>query len=70
MSKVSLADSICRVRQAQVVLSLWLEAMNKNDNTTDNLIGAIMSLLDGIPELMDSAEGELLEMDLKAKEKA
>jgi hypothetical protein len=30
-------------------LSLWLEATNKNDSGTANLIGAIISLLDGIP---------------------
>jgi hypothetical protein len=52
------------------VLSLWLEATNKNDSGRANLIGAIISLLDGIPELMDSAEDELAGMDLKARDKA
>jgi hypothetical protein len=69
MSKVSLADSTCRIQQAQEVLSLWLEATNKNDSG-DLQIGAIISLLDGIPELMDSAEDELAGMDLKARDKA
>ncbi|WP_395306357.1 hypothetical protein V1607_07370 [Enterobacter hormaechei subsp. xiangfangensis] len=41
MNKVSLADSTCRIQQAQEVLSLWLEATNKNDSGTANLIGAI-----------------------------
>ncbi|EDT7252962.1 MULTISPECIES: hypothetical protein [Enterobacteriaceae] len=70
MSKVSLADSTCRIQQAQEVLSLWLEATNKNDSGTANLIGAIISLLDGIPELMDSVEGELVDMDLSLDGKA
>ncbi|WP_395306358.1 hypothetical protein V1607_07835 [Enterobacter hormaechei subsp. xiangfangensis] len=33
-------------------------------------VPAIISLLDGIPELMDSAEDELAGMDLKAMDKA
>ena len=32
MSKLSLVDSACRIQQAQEVLSLWLEATNKNDS--------------------------------------
>ena len=70
MSKVALADSTCRIQQAQEVLSLWLEATNKNDSGTAKLIGAIISLLDGIPELMDSVEGELVDMDLSLDGKA
>ena len=70
MSKLSLVDSACRIKQAQQVLSLWLEATNKNDSGTANLIGAIISLLDGIPELMDSVEGELVDMDLSLDGKA
>ncbi|WP_285213001.1 hypothetical protein [Klebsiella quasipneumoniae] len=70
MSKLSLIDSTCRIQQAQEVLSLWLEATNKNDSGTAKLIGAIISLLDGIPELMDSVEDELAGMDLKAMDKA
>ncbi|HHQ2474927.1 TPA: hypothetical protein ACSPJ5_004432 [Klebsiella pneumoniae] len=70
MSKASLTDSTCRIQQAQEVLSLWLEATNKDDSSTAKLIGAIISLLDGIPELMDSVEDELACMDLKAMDKA
>ena len=70
MSKLSLVDSACRIKQAQQVLSLWLEAPIKKDSSTAKLIGAIISLLDGIPELMDSVEDELACMDLKAMDKA
>ena len=31
MSKLSLIDSACRIKQAQQVLSLWLEAPIKKD---------------------------------------
>ena len=54
MSKLSLIDSACRIKQAQQVLSLWLEAPIKKDSGTDHLIGAVITLLDGIPDLMDS----------------
>lgn len=70
MSKLSLIDSACRIQQAQEVLSLWLEATNKNDSGTAKLIGAVITLLDGIPELMDSVEGELVDMDLSLDGKA
>ncbi|HAT3677927.1 hypothetical protein [Serratia marcescens] len=58
MSQVSLADSICRVQQAQAVLSIWLEraSLRTHSNGEEDLIGAIISLLQGIPEIMDDAE--------------
>ena len=70
MSKLSLIDSACRIQQAQQVLSLWPEAPIKKDRGTVHLIGAVITLLDGIPELMDSVEGELVDMDLSLDGKA
>lgn len=63
MNPVSLSDSICRVQQAQAVLSIWLERTTTDDGDTTDLIGAILSLLDGIPDVMDAAEDELCAMD-------
>ncbi|EPG2864913.1 hypothetical protein QEG60_003403 [Pluralibacter gergoviae] len=63
MNPVSLADSICRVQQAQAVLSIWLERTTTDHGDTADLIGAILSLLDGIPDVMDAAEDELCAMD-------
>lgn len=62
MIKVSLSDSICRVQQAQEVLSLWLEATTE-DNSTSRLLGSLLTLLDGVPDVMDSAEEELSTID-------
>lgn len=59
MSTVSLADSICRVQQAQAVLSIWLERTTTDHGDTADLLGAILSLLDGLPDAMDAAEDEL-----------
>lgn len=64
MSGVSLADSICRVQQAQAVLSVWLERTTTDHGDTADLLGAILSLLDGIPDAMDAAEDELCAMDM------
>lgn len=47
-----------------------VEAPIKKDSGTDHLIGAVITLLDGIPELMDSVEGELVDMDLSLDGKA
>lgn len=63
MNPVSLSDSICRVQQAQAVLSVWLERTTTDHGDTADLIGAILSLLDGIPDVMDAAEGELFAID-------
>ena len=62
MSPVSLSDSIFRLQQAQELLSLWLES-TANDDRTTNLLGGLLTLLEGIPDVMDAAEGELCVMD-------
>ena len=64
MRKVSLSDSICRVQQAQAVLSVWLESTTTDHGNTSDLIGAIMSLLEGIPDVMTAAEDELFTIDM------
>ncbi|EMM6764526.1 hypothetical protein ROS60_004851 [Pluralibacter gergoviae] len=62
MSPVSLSDAKYRIQQAQEMLSLWLEA-TANDDRTANLLGGLLTLLEGIPDVMDAAEGELCAMD-------
>lgn len=62
MNPVSLCDAKCRVQQAQEMLSLWLEATTSDDRTA-NLLGGLLTLLEGIPDVMDAAEGELCVMD-------
>lgn len=67
MRKVSLSDSICRVQQAQAVLSVWLERTTTDHGNTSDLIGAIMSLLEGIPDVMTAAEDELFTIDMQKR---
>ncbi|EQB4442709.1 hypothetical protein ACYKEA_000387 [Pluralibacter gergoviae] len=66
MSPVSLSDAKCRIQQAQEMLSLWLEATT-NDDRTANLLGGVLTMLDGIPDVMDAAEGELCVMDASTR---
>jgi hypothetical protein len=58
MNKMEFTDARCHVEQAQAVLSAWLEATAASDRDLA-LIGAVMSLLEGVPEAMEEAETEL-----------
>ncbi|WP_235784803.1 hypothetical protein [Serratia fonticola] len=53
-----LIDAIGRVEQAKATLSVWLEA-TVADDCDRHMIGAVMSLLEGVPEAMDEAESRL-----------
>ncbi|EPI4980578.1 hypothetical protein ACS6VG_002503 [Raoultella planticola] len=67
MSKASLTDSICRVKQAEAVLSVWLERTTSASGDTSDLIGAILSLLNGVTDDMDAAEQELFDLDMQKR---
>ncbi|WON77026.1 hypothetical protein [Serratia sp. UGAL515B_01] len=58
MNKLELIDARCRVEQAQAVLSVLLEERSSNDREVA-LIGAVMSLLELVPEAMEETECEL-----------
>ena len=73
MSKESarfpLIDAFCRVKQTQAVLSIWLECASEySDNRTTDMIASIMTLLEGVPEVIDRAEGEIAELKASQKE--
>lgn len=58
MKTIPIGDAQCRVEQAQALLSVWMEA-ETGDKTTWALIGAIITLLDGVPEAVKAAEYEI-----------
>lgn len=58
MSKLPPIDAKCRVEQAQAVLGTWLEVTVATDRDV-TLIGAVMSLLEGVPEAINETETEL-----------
>ncbi len=60
MSQLQLIDAACQIKQAQAVLSVWLEnTTNKTDSDLPCLIGSIITLLHGVPEVISEAESQL-----------
>ena len=60
MRNLSLIDATCQVEQAQAVLSLWMESIQKDsDPDLPRLLGSLMTLLNGVPEAMSEAESAL-----------
>lgn len=55
-----LDDAVCRVEQAQAVLSMWLET-NTTDDMESGVIGAVITLLDGVPEVTSKSYCEVSE---------
>lgn len=57
MNRTDVTGASCKVRGAQAVLSLWLESVNPgNGDLEANLIGSILALLDGVPEVLDDLD--------------
>lgn len=63
MKSNQLEDATCQVKQARAVLSMWLELTTSNKNDISDKIGAIMTLLDGVPEVMIAANSKLADYD-------
>ncbi|NIL21535.1 hypothetical protein HB991_03215 [Yersinia mollaretii] len=54
-----LEDVTHQVKQAQAVLAMWLELATSNKNDISDKIGAVITLLDGVPEVMVEANNNL-----------
>ncbi|WP_174634848.1 hypothetical protein [Yersinia thracica] len=63
MKSNQLEDVTGQVRQAQTVLAMWLELATNNKNDVSDKIGAIITLLDGVPEVMIAANSKLADYD-------
>lgn len=60
MSQLQLIDANKQVEQAQAVLSLWLEqSSDQASPALTSLIGAVLTLLHGVPQAMEEAESAL-----------
>lgn len=57
--EINADDARCQIMQAQAVLSLLLNTMTHKDGNLPDMIGAIMTLLDGVPEAMEAVFMEL-----------
>lgn len=60
MNKLQLIDAQMRVHQAQATLGFWLEATKSGDKDKA-MIGALISLLEGVPEAMQEADESLFD---------
>lgn len=63
MKSNQLEDVTHQVEQAQAVLAMWLELATSNKSDTSDKIGAIITLLDGVPEVMIAANSELADFN-------
>lgn len=54
MTQIDVIDAACKVREAQAVLSMWLESVKPGDGDLESrLIGSILTILYGVPEVLD-----------------
>lgn len=58
---IELIDAARQVEQAQSVLSMWLEFTSNKDEA--NKVAAILTLLHGVPEVMDKVDEEMAELE-------
>ncbi|EKY0662445.1 TPA: hypothetical protein ACT2TS_002464 [Citrobacter braakii] len=63
MIKFGISEAASRVEQAQAILSLWLELSHGNSREV-SLIGSILTVLSGLPDVIRGADCELFEYDL------
>ncbi|ENT7477469.1 primase-helicase family protein [Escherichia coli] len=54
MTNIQLIEAQCRIEQVQTVLGFWLEGASPS-NRDKLMIGAVMSLLNGVPEAIQEA---------------
>ncbi|MCI1680468.1 MAG: hypothetical protein LKK36_09340 [Ewingella americana] len=49
---IPLGEAMCRIQQAESVLSLWLGTMTTDDGDAPDLIASVLTLLDGLPDVI------------------
>ncbi|WP_099350720.1 hypothetical protein [Erwinia amylovora] len=69
MKTIQIGDALCRVEQAQMLLSVWMEA-DIGDEATMTLIGALMIQLKGVPEAIAAAETEICDYIMRDRREA
>lgn len=52
--EISLEEAMCRIQQSEAVLSLWLGAMTSDDGNAPDLVASVLTLLDGLPDVIAS----------------
>ncbi|WP_075180614.1 hypothetical protein [Pantoea sp. 1.19] len=55
--KLSNETVMCRIQQAQTVLSVWLNSMTKDDGNAPDMVDAVLTILDGLADSL-AMEGD------------
>ena len=50
---IQLCDAVCRVRQAEAILFMWLESMTYSDSNAD-MIGGLITIIDGVADSLSA----------------
>ncbi|WP_048696565.1 prophage protein [Erwinia piriflorinigrans] len=48
--EITLSDVMCRIQQAQTVLSFWLQMLTTDDGKVPDMVEAVLTILDGLPD--------------------
>ena len=64
MTNIQLIEAQCRIEQVQTVLGFWLEGASPS-HRDKLMIGAVMSLLNGVPEAIQEADELLANMSYR-----
>lgn len=49
-NQIELSDVMCRIQQAQVVLTAWLETMTTDDGRVPDMVDSVLTILNGLPD--------------------
>ncbi|GME35475.1 MULTISPECIES: hypothetical protein [Pantoea] len=49
-NQIELSDVMCRIQQAQVVLTVWLETMTTDDGRVPDMVDSVLTILNGLPD--------------------
>lgn len=49
-NQIELSDVMCRIQQAQVVLTVWLETMTTDDARVPDMVDSVLTILNGLPD--------------------
>lgn len=50
--KLSIDDVMCRIQQAQTVLTVWLHSMTTDDGKAPDMVDAVLTILAGLPDAL------------------
>lgn len=51
-NQIELSDVMCRIQQAQVVLTVWLETMTTDDGRVPDMVDSVLTILNGLPDVI------------------